>query len=191
MKLVKTVLKSTSPYSQSRHYSKDQVPLLAGELHDAYERRNWRHRLHTDANQIVEIPPMAFANAIKESAKRLGLKVKGKGNKTFTKSFEAGVMVTEPLNLGVHRDDVPYDELFVPADGMPGSGKRVIKLFPRIDSWQGPVNFYVLDDLITEDVFMQVLANAGLLVGVGRFRPQNRGYYGRFDVVSMEWLDNV
>ncbi len=190
MKIAKAKLVSVSAYSQGRHFTKDEVPAKEKELHDAYERRTWRHRLHVDkASGQVFIPPMSFSNAVKTSAKRLGLKVPGKGQKTYTKSFEAGVMVTDPLLLNVKADDVPSDELFVPSDGVRGSGKRVTKLFPRIDSWVGEVTFYILDDLIDEKVFRQVLDNAGMLVGVGRFRPENCGYYGRFKVERMTWDD--
>jgi hypothetical protein len=189
MKIAKARLVSTSAYSQSRHFTKEEVPPKEKEIADAYERRTWRHRLHVGRDGNVFIPPMSFSNAVKSSAKRLGMKVPGKGQKTYTKSFEAGVMVTDPLPLGMKADEVPADELFVPSDGIRGSGKRVTKLFPRIDAWEGEVTFYILDDLIDEKVFKQVLDNAGLLVGIGRFRPENCGYYGRFKVEKLEWSE--
>ena len=52
------------------------------------------------------------------------------------------------------------------------------------------MTFYVLDDIITESVFAQVLRSAGLLVGLGRFRPENRGFYGRFQVDSIKWIED-
>lgn len=191
MKIAIAHLVSTSSYSQSKHFSKEQVPALEKELHDAYERRTWRHRMHFDKNGQVFIPPMAFANTIKTSAKRLGMKIAGKGQRTYTKSFEAGVMVIDPLYLGINKDDVSHDELFVPSDGVPGGGKRVTKLFPRIDSWEGEVVFHILDDVIDEKIFRLHLENAGLLVGIGRFRPESRGFYGRFQVKNLIWKNSA
>ncbi len=184
-------LVGVSAYSQSKHYSLDEVPKegKGKESANDYERRTWRNRLHRDKDGHVVMPGGAFANALKESAKRLKLQVPGKGRVEYTKYFEAGVMVPDNITLPDMADDVPYDELFVPSDGRRGGGKRVTKLFPRIDKWEADVLFYVLDDIITEDVFQQVLTAAGQLVGIGRFRPQSCGYYGRFIVKAIKWLD--
>jgi hypothetical protein len=187
MKLAIAKLKSVNPYSQSRHYAKDEVPMEEKELHDAYERRTWRNRMHVTKDGYVFIPPMSFANCVKTAASRLGIKVPGQRNKTFTKSFEAGVMVTDPIVLPIKAADVQADVLFVPSDGIRGSGKRVTKYFPRIDDWEGEVTFYVTDDLITEDVFRRVLEHAGMLVGLGRFRPEKCGFFGTFKVLDLQW----
>ena len=53
------------------------------------------------------------------------------------------------------------------------------------------LTFLVLDEKVTKDIFARVLELAGSLVGIGRFRPQNRGYYGRFQVNSMEWVEQA
>ena len=181
-------LVSTVPYSQSRHYA-DEVPKLEKELHGAYEERTWRSRMHVTPDGFVTIPGSSFANCIKSAAKRLKLQVPGKGRVEFTKYFEAGIMCTDGITLPIKAADVPSEKLFVPSDGRPGGGKRVTKYFPRIDSWECDVVFYIFDDIITENVFNQVLVAAGMTVGIGRFRPENRGFYGRFTVKSLKWLD--
>ena len=180
-----------SPYSQSKHYSLEEVPKLNGgkETADAYERRTWRNRMHVTKDGFVEIPGGAFANAIKGSAKRLKLQVPGKGRVEYTKYFEAGIMCPDSIVLPIKAADVPSEQLFVPSDGRRGGGKRVTKWFPRIDSWGGDLVVYIFDEIITADVFKQVVTAAGLLVGVGRFRPENCGFYGRFSVASIKWRE--
>ena len=96
-------------------------------------------------------------------------------------------MVVDPLDLGIPVDQVPHDELFIPSDGKKGGAKRVTKLFGRIDSWAGTVRFHIIDDSITQDVFRETLEYSGLLVGIGRFRPERGGYYGRFEVQKVTW----
>lgn len=182
-------IRGESPYSQSRYYA-DDVPKLSKELHAAYEERTWRHRMHVTADGQVEIPGSAFANAIKSAARRLKLQVPGKGRTEYTKYFEAGIMVPSNLVLPVKAADVPCDKLFVPSDGRRGGTTRVTKYFPRIDTWGGEIVFYIFDDLITQDVFRQVLVATGLVVGLGRFRPENCGFYGRFSVQGIRWLDD-
>lgn len=185
MKTAIASLKSISPYSQSRHYQTDK---LQKELPKDYEARTWRDRLHTDESGRIYIPPMAFKNCIAEAAKFLSIQIPGKGKATYTKHFEAGVLVLDGLTLPITKDDVKGEWLFVPADGRRGSGKRVEKCFPLISSWRGDVEFQILDETITEDVFEQHLSEAGKFIGIGRFRPRNNGYYGRFVVEALEWV---
>ena len=191
MKAAIAHLVGCSPYSQSKHYSKEDVPAKAKELHDAYEKRTWQNRMHVTDTGHIEIPGSCFANCVKEAAKRLGLKVPGKGTSTYTKYFEAGIMVTDGIKLPIKAVDVQCEKLFVPSDGKRGGGKRVTKYFPRINEWEGEVTYFVFDDIITEDVFKQVLVASGQIVGIGRFRPQNCGFYGRFTVKSVKWNDDV
>lgn len=184
MKTATATLKSISPYSQSRHYD---TPKLERELAKDYEARTWRDRLHTNPDGTVFIPPMAFKNAIAEAAKFMSIQIPGKGKATYTKHFEAGVLVTDPLPLNIHRDEVQGEWLFVPSDGKRGSGSRVDKCFPVIQEWSGDVTFYILDDIITEKPFLDHLEAAGKFIGIGRFRPRNNGFYGRFSVEAVRW----
>lgn len=186
MKIAEATLKSVSPYSQSKHYD---TPKLNKELPKDYEARTWRDRLHSDQDGNVFIPPMAFKNCIAEAAKYLSLNVPGKGKATYTKNFEAGVLVMEPLVLPIKKSDVEGEWLFLPSDGKRGSGSRVDKCYPVIRQWEGVARFYVLDDTITEDVFKHVLGEAGKFIGIGRFRPRNNGFYGRFEVVALQWSE--
>lgn len=184
MKTVTATLKSISPYSQSRHYD---TPKLERELPKDYEARTWRDRLHVDNDGRVFIPPMAFKNAIAEAAKFMSIQIPGKGKSTYTKHFEAGVLVTDPLPLPITKEDVQGEWLFVPSDGKRGSGSRVDKCFPVIPEWSGDVTFYVLDDIITREPFERHLEAAGKFIGIGRFRPRNNGFYGRFSVEAISW----
>lgn len=177
-------LKSAGPYSQSKHISD---PKEDGENAVDYERRLWRKRMHVNEKGDVFIPPAAFTNSLAEAAKYLSMPVPGKAKNTFTKHFEAGVRVVQPLVLPIKAEDVQAEELFVPSDGKRGGGKRVTKFFPYIGSWEGDVTFHIIDPVITEEAFSKALATSGTLIGIGRFRPKNMGYYGTFEVVSLKW----
>jgi hypothetical protein len=175
-------LKSKSPYSQSRHYD---VPHLEKEGSGDYDKRTWRERMHVDEHGMVFIPPMALKNCLAEAAKFISLQIPGKGKATYTKHFEAGVMIMDPIELGIEASKVPPESLFVPADGRRGSGKRVTRTFPLITRWEGSTTIHVIDETITEDVLRMHLIEAGNLIGMGRFRPRNNGYYGRFSLVNL------
>jgi hypothetical protein len=161
-----------------------QSPRNTGETHDAYEQRTWRERLHVDANGEVFIPPTALKNCLAEVAKYLSESVPGKGKATFTKHFEAGIMVVDPLCLGIKADTVQGERLFVPSDGKRGSGSRVWKVFPVIQKWQTHATIIVLDPVLTAkpQKVQEYLEHAGKFIGMGRFRPRNNGFYGRFTI---------
>ena len=184
MKTAVAVLESVSPYSQSRYFQVDPLP---NEGKDDYERRTWRNRAHVNDSGLVFIPPMAFKNCLSEIARYLGMQIPGKGKSTYTKHFEAGVLVTDPLVLDVKEADIKGEWLFVPADGKRGSGKRVTRCFPVFPKWSGNVTFHILDETVTQDVFRHHLEQAGAFIGIGRFRPRNNGYYGRFKVAGLKW----
>ena len=177
-----------SHYSQARYYAAG-VPKLDKESHGDYEKRTWRHKMHTNAEGEVMIPPMAFKNCLSEAAKFLSIRIPGKGQATYTKHFEAGVICMEPVNLGILASEVEGNWLFVPADGVRGGGKRVEKCFPLIRDWGGEVTFMVLDETITVEVFEKVITEAGNLIGIGVFRPKNNGFFGRFKVDEVTFFD--
>ena len=177
-------LKSRSPYSQSRFHNTDKKNK---ENHADYEERTWREKVSVDDNDNVIITPLAFANSLKEAAKYLSLQIPGKGKSLYTKHFEAGVMVSEPLTLPVKKNETKEEWVHVPSDGKRGGTTRVSKCFPRIDNWEGTVKYYIFDDIITEEVFEQVLRGSGQFIGIGRFRPKNWGYYGQFAVEDIKW----
>lgn len=192
MRIATAELHSIAPYSQSRYYELETPKHGRGsgtatETPKDYETRTWRNRCHANKDGYVFIPPMAFKNCLAEIAKYLSVQIPGKGKSTYTKHFEAGVMVLEGVTLPVKRDDVQGEWLFVPGDGKRGSGKRVSKCFPVIHEWTGKVTFHVLDDVISQEVFEQHLKDAGNFIGIGRFRPRNNGYYGRFEVKRVTW----
>jgi hypothetical protein len=186
VKIATCTLASTAPYSQSRSYDRE-VEALPRETKDAYEDRTWRNKCHSMPDGKIFIPPMSLKMAVDTSAKMLGRQIPGKGKSTYTKFFLSGVLVMDPIVLPLTKDEVACDRVFANADGVRGSGKRVWRNFPRIDKWEADVPFHVIADEITEDVFAEHLKQAGAFVGIGRFRPQSGGYYGRFEVKKIKW----
>ena len=81
-------LKSASPYSQGKYIMEKKA---SDELSHEFEERTWRERCQYNEDGFIFIPPMAFANCIKEAAKYMSISVPGQGKAKFTKNFEAGV----------------------------------------------------------------------------------------------------
>lgn len=188
MRVATATLRSVSPYSQSR-----VLPLGSmkdKEKHDDYEKRIWRERLHVNAAGNVFIPPMAFKHCIASAAQYLSLSVPGKGTSKYTKHFLAGILVVEGLDTGIAKDAVEGEWLHMNSDGKKGGSKRVWRCYPKIENWAGDVEYLVLDDTITNEIFERVLIESGRFIGIGRFAPNRGGYYGRFAVDKVKWSEN-
>ncbi len=186
MRTAHATLESISPYSQSTFFTSTKKEK---ETHDDFEKRCWRERMHVDASGIVYIPSMSLKYAIDEACKRLALQVPGEGKTRYTKFFEAGYFLANPPSLGIKAEDVEGEWLWVSSTGKKGKdgGTRVRRCFPTMPKWKAECEFILLDDKIPEDVFLKCLESAGLFVGIGRFRPENQGYYGRFKVAGINW----
>lgn len=182
MRQVTVRITGQAPYSASRAHCEEKLPK---ETADAYEERTWRSKAHVKDGRVY-IPPMAFKIGLDRAAKMLGRQIPGKGKSTYTKFFESGVIATEPVFIA-DENQIEKERIHANADGVRGSGKRVWRSFPRIDDWSGEITFYVIADEITQEVFEEAVRYAGVAVGVGRFRPERGGYFGRYTVEGFKW----
>lgn len=179
-------LKSITPVTFGRFHQEEKQQK---ELPDAYEKRTWKEKAHFNEDEYVKIPGAMIANCIRESAKFMSMQIPGKGKSTYTKHFEAGIIIYNDIITPIKKEELRGDTRHVPSDGRPGGTKRVIKIFPIVQEWEGEVVVYIGDDIITADVFEQVVRNAGNLIGIGTWRPRNRGMNGRFELVDMKWSE--
>lgn len=185
MKTAIVKLKSLSPYNQSRQHFTEKAE-GGKENPDAYERRTWKEKAHYDEKGNAYIPPMAFKGCLYNAAKLLAIPVPNRGKALYTKHFLSGIMITDCIPLGVHKDDVQPQWLSMDGQGRKG-GMGVLRAFPHFEKWEGVIEIHILDDTITKEVFERVLREAGNFAGIGQFRPEKGGYFGRFEVVSIKW----
>lgn len=178
-------IKGVSPYSPSAGLP----PVPAGYNPDEWDELNWKDKAHADEKTgKIFIPFMAFKKCLSASAKLTIRKVSGKGNKTFSSIVQAGIMIDTPLVLDMTRDDLISEKFHMSSQGdATGRGKRVWRRFPRIDTWGGVLTFHIFQEDLSKDVFEEYLEEAGMMIGVGRFRPENGGVNGRFQIEKTEW----
>ena len=178
-------LRSTSPYSQSKYIPEQK---RRDELYADFEERVWRQRIHRNSEGMMIIPPIQLKRSLDAAASYKTIKIPGQGQRTFTKHFHSGIMVNEPIVLPYRVEEVPGDWVMSGGQGS-GSTTIVAKCFPLIEKWEGIVTYTLLDDILTQDVFEEVLRTAGLFIGIGSYRPSAsaHGHYGRYRAESIEW----
>lgn len=184
MKIATCTIVGLSPYSPSKYIAEKRGENETGR---DWEERIWKERCHWGPDGNAFIPPMAFKKALDAAAQYKSIKVSGRGQATYTKHFKAGILVLEGPSLPVTRDTVEGEWLFLHATA--SQDTRVEKKEPVVRDWEVTIEFHILDEIIPNDVFETVLKRAGSFIGIGRFRPQNGGYYGRFTVKNIDWKD--
>lgn len=184
-------LASLAPLTQSR---KHDDPKLEGENAEDYDRRTWRSHLHIEKvgpeKLSVVIPAAALHQCITAAAKYTGEQIKGQGKKTWTAKFAGGLMFTGNPSLDIDPETVEPIVINAHADGNRTSGKRVTRRFPQMPQWETTFEVYIVDPIITRDVFERMIETAGMFIGIGQFRPEKLGHNGRFRLKKLDWQDN-
>jgi hypothetical protein len=182
-------IKGIAALTQSRYH---ETPKHKGELPQDYDRRTYLSRLHVlDGNVII--PRAGMHQCLVAAAKYSKRQIPGQGKATWTAKFQSGITVEGPLLL--KRDGKPITpagttpiDVYANADGIRGSGKRVMRRFPQIPSgWECTFDIIILDPIILEDVLKEFIKIAGMFVGIGQYRPCNGGDNGRFALTSLDW----
>jgi hypothetical protein len=111
----------------------------------------------------------------------------GKSKITTQKSslIPAGVSIVElicPLNT--KNFEVDSRSVVIPA-----TGGRIMCHRPRLDVWRLSFTLDVDLSMFSVALIRQVLEDAGKKVGLGDFRPDRKGTFGRFAIV--EWQEEV
>lgn len=133
-------------------------------------------RLHVNGRGLFH-PSMAFLNCLYAGSNRAGLK---DGKRSLSGTLEATVFVEGELLFGVDKPDYIHETWGrVP----PRTGAMVVIRRPALKAgWRLPFNLLIADDRISSASIREALDHAGLLVGLGGWRPQ----YGRFKVIEWE-----
>ena len=181
----------TAPLSQSHQHDE---PKMEGEGNDDYDIRTWPSKLNVesvDGKDTVVIPAFGMQCAIAAAAKYSKRQIPGQGKATWTAKFTSGISVVGPLALNINPATVKPVMIQANSDGVRGSGKRVPRRFPQMPpGWKTTFDVLVLDPIITQEVFREMLELAGMFIGVGQFRPEKGGTNGRFIVEKIAWQDN-
>lgn len=184
MKKFVAELKGLTPYGQGKNHQEEKLPQ---ELNDAYAERTWRSKLHSAVGEVY-IPPMAFKILLESTAKYLKTPIPGRLKETYTKHYRQGVIIPDPVMLGIRVEDVRYEKVFTWAEPQ-RRGTRVWRYFPVIDSWAGILSILAIDDIFTPKVIYEHLNMGGKLVGIGVWRPESSGLWGKFDVTNFEEVE--
>ena len=138
---------------------------------------------HPDSQELY-MPGAAIARLLREAG---GNHKQAKSRKTLKWIVPSAIIVlNDTLNL-IGPDGGPLTDYEVDARPVviPSTKGRVMRYRPRLEQWSARIEMEIVTDLISSNVAHQLLEEGGRQLGIGDFRPEKGGPFGRFAVT--EW----
>ena len=110
------------------------------------------------------------------------------GRKTLRFVVPSAVSVTTDTITILRLDGKPYrgEEFEVDSRpiSIPSTKGRVLRHRPRWNEWGARFELMIEEGLLPIDMAHRILGEAGVQIGIGDFRPEKRGPFGRFRVTK-------
>jgi hypothetical protein len=144
----------------------------------AIEESDIEDKLYKDEKGKVQLPAVYLKNAITESAKQF--KIVGKNKATYSKIVGSSVEI-QPFYIDL---DAGKYEIFRISVRNPMTNGRMMRERPRFDKWLATFEIILNDNQIDVSVMNEILEHAGKYVGIGDWRPEKKGMFGKFMITS-------
>lgn len=178
LKIVKTVvhIKALSPYIAHQFSEKAKEMMRAKHQKRARSEREIRQpkveyeaAKYKDANGDDAIPSLAFKCAIVDAASFI---------QGVTKVQIRGAVFIEGEFVKLQYTDELMREDVVRV----GMGSADLRYRPEYRQWYAALPIQFDSDIISAEQLYNLVQRAGFAIGVGEWRPQKNGQYGRFEV---------
>jgi len=140
---------------------------------------NVEDKLYLTEDGKPYVPSTYIRNSLIEAGK--SIRIKGRGKSTYSKLLGSSLIV-QPDTIVIN-SSTGWESFTVTAVN-PTTKGRVMVTRPMFKDWKLSFEAVVLDD-ISEEVFRNILDEAGRYVGIGDWRPAKKGMYGKFVVTKL------
>lgn len=136
--------------------------------------------LYKGPDGIIYQPAEHLEKSIQNAAK--SFKMAGKRGATYGKLVGATLVISP--------DAIPHkiQKYEIDSRSVVIQRARIIRYRPRFDNWELDFTIGLPDDQLPVSVIKEVLDQAGLYVGIGDYRPQKGGKFGKFMVTKFNEL---
>lgn len=132
--------------------------------------------LYCDGEGVLYQPAEHIERAMTAAAG--SLKIPGKRGATYSKLVSSTVdVIPSTIPHKIQRYEIDARPVVV-------QRARIIRYRPRLDEWELDFTLQLNDDQLPIEVCKRILDDAGLYVGIGDFRPQRKGKFGKFMVTK-------
>lgn len=177
MQKVEVKIKGITPLLVNRYDTEGELEKKAKlKKRGSKELPNVEKKLYKNGHGNY-IPSEWFEAAMKEAAKQFI----EKGRRSYNKSVAGGVEVRPEELILTPQEWVTDIRSGVNRNCNPPA--RIIIERPRFDDWSVGMELHIDDDL-DADIIKEILSHAGKKEGIGGFRPNKNGKFGKFEVVD-------
>jgi hypothetical protein len=129
------------------------------------------------------VPTTAFSTLMRNAGRRH----KQSGSRqSLMYIVPAAVIVTDEIALLHDENGDPIHDFEVDARPVviPATKGRITRYRPKIEKWQSTFSAEIDTEVLAVHVIHQLLEEGGRRIGIGDFRPERGGPYGRFSVIN-------
>jgi len=137
-------------------------------------------KLYLDEKGKTQLPSVYIKNCITEASKQF--KIIGKGKSTYSKIVASTVNI-EPFYINLEADKF---EVFRISAVNPMTKGRMMTERPKYSKWKASFQIVLNDPAVPSSVINEILEHAGKYVGVGDWRPEKKGMFGKFMITEFK-----
>jgi hypothetical protein len=137
-------------------------------------------KLYLDEEGKTMLPAVYLKNCIVEASKQF--KIVGKGKSTYSKLVASTVEI-EPFYIDLNASKY---EIFRISAVNPMTRGRMMTERPKFNKWSASFELILNDESVPISVINEILEHSGKYVGIGDWRPQTKGMFGKFMITSFK-----
>lgn len=180
------VVESISPLLQHRWAEELEVEETSRKVHIARgtPREEAEKVCYRMPSGQLYLPGTCFARMLREAA---ASHKQRSSRKSMKYVIPSAVLVTDDIVPLVHFDGKPITDFEVDSRPVviPATKGRIMRHRPKIEEWRCEVHLDIDETLIAANFVQEIASSGGRQLGVGDFRPEKSGPYGRWLIA--EW----
>lgn len=187
MRSVTATICGVTPLLQNRFFEAQETAKATRAVHikDSDPRTEAERAAYRDPDGVLYLPGAAIARLLRES----GSAHKQRGSRKSLKFIvPSAVLIADDIIPLANEKGEPLRDFEV--DGrpvtIPATKGRIMRYRPRLNAWCATFVVEVDDDSLSVETVHQLLTEGGSKIGVGDFRPERGGPFGRFRVVRWD-----
>ena len=179
MQEIKVTIQGVTPLLQNR-FLQSQIEGGSKKKTGAERAQDPLAKLYTLPNGTLYQPAVCITRCLIDAGKNF--QIKGKQKATYSKLFGSSISVEPDAITHKIQKWAPFTISAV----NPMTKGRMIVTRPMFEKWALDFRLQVLDDGIPIEVVKEALDYAGMYVGIGDWRPEKKGKYGKFIVTELK-----
>lgn len=176
--IIKVKIQGTTPLLMNR-FRDVQIEGKSKKVTGARSESDIEDKLYIQDGKVC-LPSVYLKNCISEAAKQF--KIVGKGKSTYSKLVASTVDVS-PFMIELDADKY---EIFRISAVNPMTKGRMMTERPKFEKWSAEFEIILNDEAVPMGVMNEILIQAGKYVGIGDWRPEKKGMFGKFMITSFK-----